>query len=57
MCRFRSHGFVVAPISIRQGPEVALDMVNMCVLSTFWFRFFLTRRVCRYASFWKAVRA
>ncbi|KAG8215856.1 hypothetical protein J3R82DRAFT_7811 [Butyriboletus roseoflavus] len=26
---FRKHGFVVTPISIRKGPETALDMVNM----------------------------
>jgi len=31
---FRSHGFVVAPIGVRQGPEVALDMVNM--YASFW---------------------
>ena len=35
--RFRSDGFVVAPINIRQGPEVALDMINMCVSSILFF--------------------
>jgi len=31
---FRKLGFVVEPISIRKGPEVALDMVNM--YASFW---------------------
>lgn len=31
MYRFRRHGFDVAPINVRKGPEAALDMVNMCV--------------------------
>ncbi|KAF9233272.1 hypothetical protein BU15DRAFT_90430 [Melanogaster broomeanus] len=31
---FRAHGFVVSAISVRKGPEAALDMVNM--YASFW---------------------
>ncbi|KAF9220624.1 hypothetical protein BS17DRAFT_759265 [Gyrodon lividus] len=31
---FRKHGFAVSAISVRKGPEVALDMVNM--YASFW---------------------
>ncbi|KAH7886768.1 hypothetical protein F5I97DRAFT_1927075 [Phlebopus sp. FC_14] len=31
---FERHGFVVTPLGIRKGPEVALDMVNM--YASFW---------------------